>query len=164
LKARLRIGGINHAEDLSHWTRHVDGIGYVKRQALLGWRQRLETQIRARMPHMLPPSQEAAIRSQHEQRRNGIETEKSGVRRSAQQKREVIATKYRQEKLLLDNQAQEIRRAFAQKRTELIESKREMADSLNQWEKCHFEARRALDVYRNIRFSDYLKAVLFLAM
>jgi len=162
LKARLRINGINTAADVSYRMRHVDGIGYVKRQALQDWRQRLEIQIRSRMPSTLPSNQEAAIRSQYSQRRNAIEAEKNVARRSAQQKREGITSKYRQEKLRLDNQSQEVRRASAQKRTELSQSKREKSDLLRQWEKYQFEAKRAVDAYGNISFSAYLKNVLFL--
>lgn len=162
LKCRLRMSGINNAADVTSRMRHVDGIGDVKRQSLLNWRQRLETQIRSRMPQMLPTSTAAAVRSQYAQKRNAIEIEKNTARNNAWQKRETITAKFRQEKQQLDNQSQEIRRASQQKRTELNQGKREQADLLKQWEKYQFEANRKVDVYRNIRFSECLKAILFI--
>lgn len=181
-KMRLQAAGVHSASDLLgvHITQtqsgryhktvavlqvagrgsiQVPGIGPVKANALLTWKQNLEAALRRAMPRNLVAQQEATIKAQYATQRRSLDAQTSGILLAAQQRKQAIQLLYRREREGLDSQRQAVPGQFAQAREmlhkKILDTNKQLAQTTATLDQLRYQLRP----YKRVTFSAYLRRV-----
>ncbi len=180
LTSRLIAGGIRTAGDIekvsigTSWSgnfstevayihlssgrrTHIDGIGAQRAQAILLWRQRLESQFASSIPQKLPQTQEATIRSKNQSKRQALATQKNSIEQIAAQKKNVVKAKYEQEQNTLSKQLQDTKKGFKVPKKEMDHNIDQTKKILTDKQWSLERAKRELDAFSQVKFIKYLK-------
>jgi hypothetical protein len=190
-KARLQRNGFHTAADIDiQQLQRVQGIGPTHAQSLCNWRKSLEMRARSTMPLALSQSEEAAIRAKFESQRRTLEAERDRERMRQREEEEKILAEYRSLFRRLNEEESEAKAkthaAICSIRTHYSQEYRRIQEALSvlsvntastlaridsriagAQKKCRdlYSNRRNLErrlkAYEGIRFSRYVKLVMF---
>jgi hypothetical protein len=138
----------------------VEGLGRKKAEALLSWRQLLETQAVAALPDQLTPGEDAAIRLRFHTRREQLTRREAATERAAIRRKERLQTRVRDERARFEREAATIRAQAVAPRERVNADLDANQAALAAAHLALALARRDLAAYAPIRFARYARLVI----
>lgn len=136
---------------------HVEGIGPVKAQSLLDWRNRLAGHYSNSAPRNLPSAQESTIKSKYALPLQALNVQEGDLRQNANRARISIKEKYLTEQKKLKSQLVEVQKSYAEK-IEKLESRILLEKkTISQKSYSFVLLENQLKPYSQIKFSNYIK-------